>query len=52
MNPHKSPIKKKNRDSTYIIGEAFKNARASATRCFSPPLNCKEKPPNICKFRN
>jgi hypothetical protein len=26
-----------------MIGAAFKNARAKATRCFSPPLNWMEK---------
>lgn len=26
---------------TYRIAGAFRNARASANRCFSPPLNCR-----------
>jgi hypothetical protein len=32
--------------NAHIIAGDFRNARASATRCFSPPLNCIEKPPN------
>jgi hypothetical protein len=32
--------------SSYRIGATFKNARANATRCFSPPLNWMEKIPH------
>lgn len=28
--------------NTHSIAGAFKNARARATRCFSPPLSCKK----------
>lgn len=33
------------RKRPYNIGGAFKKARANATRCFSPPLNCQKKQP-------
>lgn len=38
--------------NTYKIGGAFKNARARATRCFSPPLNWKGKSPDHQKFKS
>lgn len=36
--------------NAYIIAGAFKNARAKATRCFSPPLNWTEKSTNHKKI--
>lgn len=39
---HKPYAKEEGQTSNpYNIEGAFKNTRASDTRCFSPPLNCK-----------
>lgn len=47
-----APARRKMKNqNTHSIAGAFKNARARATRCFSPPLSCK-KPIVSEKFRD